>query len=67
MTNLDLRILLDRHDMHPDEMARLLGVNPRTVRHWLAGDRAIPGTVIQFFKLLKYTGHSARRALKAIG
>ena len=68
MTNPDkLRILLERQKLNQTEAARLLGVAPRTVRHWLAGDRAIPKLVWQFFRLLAATGYSARHALKLIG
>ena len=67
MSPARLRILLERHGLNQTEAAQLLRVNPRTVRKWLANDRAIPGMVDQFFRLLSATGYSARWALKAIG
>lgn len=34
-------------------MSRALGVDPRTVRRWAAGDRAIPGPAIAALKALE--------------
>lgn len=34
-------------------MARALGVDPRTVRRWAAGDRAIPGPAIAALRALE--------------
>lgn len=41
----DLRTLLD--DVPAWRHAELLGVSPRTVRRWLAGDTDIPATAFQ--------------------
>lgn len=38
-----LRELLDRLGLSQMAAARLVGVDARSVRRWLAGDRAIPG------------------------
>jgi transcriptional regulator with XRE-family HTH domain len=45
------------------EAAKLLGVHPRTVRHWLSGDRHIPLTIDRLFGVLKIAGVSAERVL----
>lgn len=42
MTPADLRSALDRLGLSQQAAARLWGVNPRTVRRWLAGDQDIP-------------------------
>lgn len=34
-------------------MSKALGVNPRTVRRWAAGDRAIPGPAIAALRALE--------------
>lgn len=45
MTPAAFRTALDRLGLTQSEAARRLGVDPRTVRRWIAGDRKIPGPV----------------------
>jgi DNA-binding transcriptional regulator YiaG len=45
MTPTDFRAALDRLGLSQQAVARLWGLNPRTVRRWLAGDQDIPGWV----------------------
>jgi plasmid maintenance system antidote protein VapI len=45
MTALQLRRLLRRLDLTQVEAARRLGVDPRTMRRWVAGDSRIPEAV----------------------
>jgi len=61
MTRIQLRTLLIEHGLNQREAAQLLGVAVRTVRSWLHGDRAIPGTVVQFFRLLAMLPERSRR------
>jgi DNA-binding transcriptional regulator YiaG len=42
MTPDQLRIAIDRLSLSQRGAARLLGVNERTVRKWIAGDAEIP-------------------------
>jgi len=54
MTPVQFRTLLIEHGLDQPgqvEAARTLGVHPRTVRHWLEGDRAIPLMVTRLFEL----------------
>ena len=42
--------------------ARRLGVHPRTVRHWLNGDRHIPLMVDRLFDLLRQVRNKEKAA-----
>jgi transcriptional regulator with XRE-family HTH domain len=42
----DLRALLSAHGMPQRQAARILGVNPRTVRRWCAGKIPVPTEVL---------------------
>jgi DNA-binding transcriptional regulator YiaG len=42
MTPATLRATLVRLSLTQGAAARLLGVSPRTIRHWLSGDREMP-------------------------
>jgi hypothetical protein len=69
MTPVQLQTLLIEHDLdEPGQIraAKTLGVHPRTVRHWLAGDRHIPLMVDRIFGLLKLVAEyrAASRNLK---
>lgn len=50
MTPADFRAALDRLELSQSEAARRLGVDPRTVRRWIAGDRRIPGPVVELLR-----------------
>lgn len=45
MTPAELRAALDRLGLSQSGAARLWGMNPRTVRRWLAGEQDIPAWV----------------------
>jgi hypothetical protein len=69
MTPVQLQTLLIEHGLdEPGQIraAKTLGVHPRTVRHWLAGDRHIPLMVDRVFGLLKTIDEyrTASRSLK---
>jgi DNA-binding transcriptional regulator YiaG len=54
MTPSDLRALLARHNMSQMDLARLLGVHPRTVRRWVYNGRdEIPDGAVMRLKLAK--------------
>ncbi len=68
MTPSDLRALLARHNMSQMDLARLLGVHPRTVRRWVYNGREeIPEGAVMRLKLAKIAKPPAkpktRRAL----
>jgi DNA-binding transcriptional regulator YiaG len=50
VTPADFRAALDRLGLSQSEAARRCGVNARTVRRWVAGDRPIPGPVIALIR-----------------
>lgn len=50
MTPADLRAALDRLGLSQSEAARRCGVDPRSMRRWLAGDRRIPGPVVELVR-----------------
>ena len=45
LTAAELRTVREQHGLTGDHMARLLGVNPRTVRSWEQGRDPIPGRI----------------------
>lgn len=50
MTPADLRSALSRLGLSQSEAARRCGVDPRTMRRWLAGHRRIPGPVVELVR-----------------
>jgi DNA-binding transcriptional regulator YiaG len=50
MSAADLRAALARLGLSQSEAARRFGVNARTVRRWIVGDRPIPGPVIELIR-----------------
>jgi transcriptional regulator with XRE-family HTH domain len=46
-----LKEIMETKKLTVKVLAVELGVAPRTVYHWLAGDRKIPGTVEVIFKM----------------
>jgi DNA-binding transcriptional regulator YiaG len=48
----DLKDMLARLGFSQSGAARILGVDSRTVRRWIAGDRDIPAPAVVFFRLL---------------
>ena len=45
MTAIELRATLEHLSLNQLELARLVRVNPRTVRRWTGGDGAVPPAV----------------------
>jgi hypothetical protein len=52
MLSSDLKKIIDELGITQTAFARLIGVTPRAVTLWMAGDRAIPGPVEAYAKLL---------------
>lgn len=52
MTPLQFRAALSRLDISQVGAARLVGANPRTARHWAAGDRGVPECVAILLRLM---------------
>jgi DNA-binding transcriptional regulator YiaG len=56
MTPQELRAFLVEHELSQLALARLLGVNPRTVRRWVEGGREqIPPAAVMRIKIAKMT------------
>lgn len=53
MTPSDLRATLARLELTQAGLARLLGVEPRTVRHWIAGTRSMPRGVALLLRAME--------------
>lgn len=52
MTANQFRTAIHRLDLSQVGAARLVGADPRTVRHWAAGDRSVPACVAILLRLL---------------
>lgn len=52
MTPAQLRSHLDQLEISQSDLAKLLGVTPRAVSMWLSEERAIPGPVQSYIRLL---------------
>lgn len=52
MTPAELRTAIETLGLSIEGFARASRCGSRTVRHWLAGTRAIPGPVVTLVKLL---------------
>jgi DNA-binding transcriptional regulator YiaG len=52
MTPADLYAFLERHIITNNQLAKGVGVAPRTVRSWLIGDRKIPEPVCKLLSLV---------------
>lgn len=56
MTPQELRAFLAEHELSQQALARLLGVDPRTVRRWVENNRdQIPPAAVMRIKLAKMT------------
>lgn len=51
MTKSELRDALSDLGLNQSEFARMIGIDPRQVRRWVAGDTAVPGPVVVLVKL----------------
>jgi len=61
MTDAELRDLLGRLELTQSGAARMLGVDPRTMRRWIAGERAIPEVVVRLLDLLEHVPAARKR------
>jgi DNA-binding transcriptional regulator YiaG len=52
MSPEELRRILMRLDISQERAAKLLGRDPRTIRHWLAGERTIGSEAAILLRLL---------------
>jgi plasmid maintenance system antidote protein VapI len=66
MTPKQFKDALDQLHLRQVEFASLIGVDGRTVRHYIAGDRKIPTTTELILKAL-LNGTLTRRQLEALG
>lgn len=51
MTASDLRLFLKRHELTSEQFARLMGVTPMAVHHWLTGKREMSLTMARLCSL----------------
>lgn len=66
MTPTQLRAALERLELSQMECSRLLRVDGRTVRKWIAGDSEIPTSVTMLLNLLvkgKVTANDLQRSI----
>jgi transcriptional regulator with XRE-family HTH domain len=49
----ELRDVIGRLGLSLAETARLVGVDPRTMRRWLAGEKSITPSVVILFRLIE--------------
>ncbi len=61
MTTTDLRETLARLGLSQTGAARLLGVDARTMRRWLAGEREMPQPAIRLLDLLEHVPGTRER------
>lgn len=67
MTPDDYREALAELGLSQLAAARLLGVDGRTSRRWVSGERPIPPPVQNFLRYLMATGRSGEYAMKRLG
>jgi DNA-binding transcriptional regulator YiaG len=53
MTSNELRAALGRLELTQQEAARVLGVDPRTMRRWVLGERPVPRIATHFLDHLE--------------
>jgi DNA-binding transcriptional regulator YiaG len=54
MTPAELRASLTRLNLSQVGAARLLNVDPRTMRRWISGEIAVPGPVVVLLDLMEH-------------
>jgi len=67
MTAEDYRGAIERLGLSQNAAARLLGVDERTSRRWVSGERDVPEPAARFLQYLiatRKTGEQAMRVLK---
>jgi DNA-binding transcriptional regulator YiaG len=53
VSGVELRAALEALGLSQAEFAGLLGVTPRAVALWLAGERLVPGPVVAYLRIVK--------------
>jgi transcriptional regulator with XRE-family HTH domain len=66
VTHLQFRDALAALGLSQVDAAKLLGVDPRTVRRWVSGDRDVPPPVARFLQYLMLTGRSGAYAIASL-
>jgi hypothetical protein len=61
MLSDELKAIIGKLGLSQTDFARLIGVTPRAVTLWMVGDRAIPGPVEAYGRLLSSVPLSARQ------
>jgi DNA-binding transcriptional regulator YiaG len=64
MTDADLRAVLGRLELSQTGAARLLGVDARTMRRWVAGEREISPPAARLLYLLEHAPGTLTIALE---
>jgi DNA-binding transcriptional regulator YiaG len=58
--------IIESLDLTQIETAALLGVDDRTIRRWVGGERDVPGPVVRFLNYLLATGKVGKYAIKKL-
>ena len=66
MNAKQFRDALDHLGLTQMDASRLLGVDGRTVRRWVAGDIKIPGPAEMFLRYLILTGRTGEQAMRKL-
>jgi DNA-binding transcriptional regulator YiaG len=67
MTAKQFEAILDRLGLSQLGAARLLDVNDRSVRHWVAGTRKVSAPAARFLQYLVATKQTGEQALQILG
>lgn len=67
MTPEAFRDALSRLGLSQVDGATLFGVDPRTVRRWVSGEREVPPPAARFLQYLIATGRSGAHAIAKLG
>jgi DNA-binding transcriptional regulator YiaG len=66
MTADECRETLQDLELSAYAAARLLGVNDRTVRRWIAGDLEVPPTAERFLRYIARTGARPEKVMEVL-
>jgi DNA-binding transcriptional regulator YiaG len=66
MTDEEYRNAIAMLGLSQTEAARLLGVDERTSRRWVSGEREIPPPAARFLRFLLATGITGARAIEIL-
>jgi DNA-binding transcriptional regulator YiaG len=67
VTPAQLRAVLDRLGLSQSEAARLLSIDPRTMRRWVLDEQPVPAPVAILFRLLDECPAALRHFRKITG